>query len=136
MCRHRHCVSRPGLDIVAFSHEGTPKEASDALASERLLSQVPYGNGSKLGPTAAVWRRCCQLPHPQMTQPDRLTEKTRERCVGTLNDEAVYFVGTRTSFHLAIECSPGLFRRLSEAEHRRFKQQSRVEGIHYGEYWE
>jgi hypothetical protein len=77
-----------------------------------------------------------QATHTQMIEPDRLCEKTKKRCVGSLNDEPVYFVGSRTSFHLAVESSPGVFRRLSEAEHLRFKRQSRIEGPLYGEYWQ
>jgi len=67
--------------------------------------------------------------HHQMTQSDRLYQKTKKRCVGSLDSDAVYFVGSRMGFHLAIECPPGEFRRLSEAEHFRFKQQSRLEGL-------
>lgn len=67
-----------------------------------------------------------------MVQPDCLYEKTKKRCVGFLDDKAVYFVGSNTSFHLVIECSPGELRRLSETEHLRFKQQSRIEGLPYG----
>jgi hypothetical protein len=67
-----------------------------------------------------------------MKQPDRPCEKIAKRCVGSLDDEAVYFVGSRVGFHLAVECSPGELRRLSEAEHLRFKRQSRIEGLPYG----
>ena len=74
--------------------------------------------------------------HQQMTLSDDLCERAKKRCVGILADEAVYFVGTRTSFHLAIECSPGQFRRLSETEHLRFRKQNRIEGLCYGQYWE
>jgi len=73
-----------------------------------------------------------QVVRQQMAQPDRLYEKAKERCVGFLDDKAVYFVGSNTSFHLAIECSPGELRELSETEHLRFKRQSRIEGLHYG----
>jgi len=59
-------------------------------------------------------------------------EKAKKRCVGFLDGKAVYFVGSNTSFHLAIECPPGELRRLSETEHLRFKQQSRIEGLTYG----
>lgn len=72
--------------------------------------------------------------HQQMTPSDDLHEKAKKRCVGILDDEAVYFVGTRTSFHLAIECSRGQFRSLSETEHLRFRRQSRIEGLCYGQY--
>ena len=74
--------------------------------------------------------------HQQMTPFDDQYERAKKRCVGILGDEAVYFVGTRTSFHLVIECSPGQFRRLSETEHLRFRKQSRIEGLCYGQYWE
>jgi len=67
-----------------------------------------------------------------MAQPDCLYERAMKRCVGFLDGEAVYFVGSNSSFHLAIECSPGELRRLSETEHLRFKRQSRIEGLHYG----
>ena len=77
-----------------------------------------------------------QAVRQQMTQSDNLYEKAKKRCVGSLDDDAVYFVGSRTSFHLAIEYSPGEFRRLSETEHLRFKRQSRVEGLSYGQYWQ
>jgi hypothetical protein len=70
----------------------------------------------------------------QMTPSCGLYEKAKKQCVGILDDEAVYFVGTRTSFHLAVECSPGQFRRLSETEHLRFRRQSRIEGLCYGQY--
>jgi len=70
-----------------------------------------------------------------MTPSDFLYKKAKERCVGILDGDAVYFVGTRTSFHLAIECSPGRFRRLSETERSRFRRQSRIDGLSYGEYW-
>lgn len=68
----------------------------------------------------------------QMAQLDRSYEKAKQRCVGFLDDNAVYFVGSRTSFHLAMESSPGELRRLSENEHLRFKRQSRIEGLSYG----
>jgi len=71
-----------------------------------------------------------------MTPSDRLYEKAKKRCVGSLDDEAVYFVGSRMGFHLAVEYSPGEFRKLSETEHLRFRQQSRIEGLCYGQYWE
>jgi len=67
-----------------------------------------------------------------MAQRDLLCEKITKRCVGSLDNEAVYFVGSRMGFHLAVESSPGEFRRLSEAEHLRFKRQSRIEGLPYG----
>lgn len=73
-----------------------------------------------------------QVAQQQMARPDRSYEKAKERCVGFLDDKAVYFVGSNTSFHLAIEYSPGELRRLSEAEHLRFKRQSRIEGLPYG----
>jgi len=66
-----------------------------------------------------------------MTEPDCTNEKTKRRRVGFLGEKGVYFVGSRTSFHLEIEFSPGEFRRLSEAEHLRFKRQSRIDGVHY-----
>ena len=59
-------------------------------------------------------------------------EKAKRRCVGSLDGHDVYFVGSRLGFHLAIECSPGVFRRLSEREHVRFKLQSRIDGLSYG----
>ena len=68
-----------------------------------------------------------------MAQSDRLYEQTKKRCVGSLDDAAVYFVGSCMGFHLAIECSPGEFRRLSEIDHLRFKRQSRIKGLHYGQ---
>jgi len=71
-----------------------------------------------------------------MTSADGSYERAKERCVGFLGGEAVYFDGSHTSFHLVIECSPGEFRRLSETEHLRFKAQSRIEGVSYGRYWE
>jgi hypothetical protein len=70
-----------------------------------------------------------------MTSPDNPHERTKKRRVGVLDGEAVYFVGSRTSFHLAVECAPGEFRRLSEAEHLRFRTQSRIDGLSYGQYW-
>jgi|GEM_PF-6255714 len=57
--------------------------------------------------------------------------KTKSRCVGSLGGRAVYFVGSRVGFHLAIESPSGEFRRLTEAEHLRFKRQSRLKGVHY-----
>ncbi len=68
-----------------------------------------------------------------MTQTDRLFEKTKKRCVGSLGDDAVYFVGSKMGFHLAIEGSPGKLSRLTEAEHLRFRLQSRIEGLHFGQ---
>lgn len=76
-----------------------------------------------------------QVMQQQMAQSDSLHDRAKERCVGFLDGEGVYFVGSRTSFHLVVECSPGVFRRLTEAEHLRFRRQSRIEGINYGEYW-
>jgi len=73
-----------------------------------------------------------QVIQQQMVQPDCLYEKAKERCVGFLDDKAVYFVGSKSSFRLVIECSPGELRGLSETEHLRFKQQSRIEGLPYG----
>jgi len=73
---------------------------------------------------------------PQAASSDTLCERTKNRCVGSLDDKAVYFVGSRSGFHLAVECSPGRIRRLSEVEHVRFKTQSRVAGICYGSFWE
>jgi len=67
----------------------------------------------------------------QMTPSDRPYERTKKRCVGSLDGMAVYFVGSRVGFHLAIEYSPGEFHRLSEPDHLRFKRQSRIEGHHY-----
>ena len=67
-----------------------------------------------------------------MTQTERQYENAKKRRVGFLNDAAVYFVGSRIGFHLAVEDSPGELRRLSESEHLRFKQQSRVKGLPYG----
>jgi hypothetical protein len=69
--------------------------------------------------------------YERMTQTDCQYEKVKKRCVGSLDDVAVYFVGSRMGFHLAIEESPGEFRRLSESEHLRFKQQSRIKGLPY-----
>ena len=68
--------------------------------------------------------------HHQMTQIGLLYQKMKKRCVGSLDSDAVYFVGSCMGFHLAIESSPGKFRRLSEAEHLRFKRQSRLKGLH------
>ena len=59
-------------------------------------------------------------------------EKAKKRCVGSLDGHAVYFVGSRMGFHLAVECTPGVFRRLSEKEHLRFRLKSRVDGLDYG----
>jgi len=67
----------------------------------------------------------------QMTPSDRPHERTKKRCVGSLDGMAVYFVGSRVGFHLVIEYSPGEFHRLSESDHLRFKRQSRIEGHHY-----
>ena len=69
-----------------------------------------------------------------MTQSDHACReylRTKSRCVGSLGDRAVYFVGSRVGFHLAIESPYGEFRRLTEAEHLRFKRQSRLKGLHY-----
>ncbi|MBN1857874.1 hypothetical protein JW848_01575 [Candidatus Bipolaricaulota bacterium] len=71
-----------------------------------------------------------------MKPSDQLYATRTNRCVGSLDDAAVYFVGSRLGFHLAIESSPGEFRRLSETEHLRFRQQSRIEGLSYGQYWD
>lgn len=68
-----------------------------------------------------------------MTISDHSCEKAKKRCVGTLDGDAVYFVGSRVGFHLAIEDSAGEFRRLSESEHVRFKRQSQIKGLVYGE---
>ena len=67
-----------------------------------------------------------------MTQSDRLYEKAKKRCVGSLDHAAVYFIGSCVGFHLAVEYSPGEFRRLSDIDHLRFKRQSRIEGLRYG----
>ncbi len=72
-----------------------------------------------------------QAARQEMTLSDRLHESAKKRRVGSLDDEAVYFVGSGMGFHLAIEYSPGEFRRLSEPDHLRFKLQSRIEGHHY-----
>jgi hypothetical protein len=72
-----------------------------------------------------------QAARQQMAPSDRLYERAKKRCVGSLDDEAVYFVGSGMGFHLAIEYSPGEFRRLSEPDHLRFKLQSRINGHHY-----
>lgn len=64
-----------------------------------------------------------------MTQTDRQYQNAKKRCVGSLDEVAVYFVGSCVGFHLAIEDSPGEFRRLSESEHLRFKRQSRIKGL-------
>jgi hypothetical protein len=66
-----------------------------------------------------------------MHEAPMLKATVRRRCVGSLNDEPVYFIGSRTSFYLAVEFSPGRFRRLSDTEHMQFKRQSRIEGIYY-----
>jgi len=71
-------------------------------------------------------------PLHRMTQSDRPNEKAKRRCVGSLDGHDVYFVGSRMGFHLAIESPPGVFRKLSEAEHLRFKLQSRIDGLSYG----
>lgn len=68
-----------------------------------------------------------------MADTDRQYEKVKKRRVGFLDDVAVYFVGSRMGFHLAIEDSGGEFRTLSESEHLRFKQQSRIKGLPYGQ---
>jgi hypothetical protein len=78
-----------------------------------------------------------EMAHRQMTAAsDILCEKTKKRRVGALDDKAVYFIGGRMGFHLALEISPGQIRRLSEIEHLRFKKQSRREGLCYGKSWE
>ena len=64
-------------------------------------------------------------------EPNRQYDRAKERCVGVLDGVNVYFVGSRSSFHLAIESSPGVLRLLSETEHSRFRCQSRIEGINY-----
>jgi hypothetical protein len=71
------------------------------------------------------------VPHG-VGEPDRQLEKAKKRCVGALDGHAVYFVGSRMGFHLAVERAPGVFRRLSEKEHLRFRLQSRVDGLDYG----
>jgi len=71
-----------------------------------------------------------------MTGIDGANANTERRCVGSLDRRPVYFSGTRTSFHLLVEYLPGKFRRLTDAEHLRFRHQSRVDGISYGQYWE
>ncbi len=59
-------------------------------------------------------------------------ELIKERPVGLLYGEPVYFVPRGgKSFHLVIESLPGHFRQLTDDEHRRFKEQSRVEGTYY-----
>jgi len=68
----------------------------------------------------------------RVTQSERLHERAKKRCVGSLDGHAVYFVGSSLGFHLAIECASGAFRRLSETEHLRFKLQSRIDGLSYG----
>ena len=74
--------------------------------------------------------------HRQVDLSDALCEKTKKRCVGSLDEKAVYFIGSRSGFHLAVECFPGQIRRLSEMEHLRFKRQSRVAGLCYGRFWD
>jgi hypothetical protein len=70
--------------------------------------------------------------HLEGGESDRRLEKAKKRCVGDLDGHAVYFVGSRMGFHLAIERTPGVFRRLTEKEHLRFRLQSRVDGLDYG----
>ena len=73
-----------------------------------------------------------QVGKQQMAKPDCAYEKAKERYVGSLNGKPVYFTGSRTSFKLVIEYSPGELRSLSEAELLRFRRQSRIEGLPYG----
>lgn len=52
----------------------------------------------------------------------------RKRCVGSLDGELVYFIpASNKSFYLVIESSPRHFRKLTDEEYRRFKEQSRVQ---------
>jgi|GEM_PF-2185981 len=52
--------------------------------------------------------------------------RAKKRCVGSLDGNAVYFVGSIVGFYLVIESAPGLLRKLSEEEHLQFKVQSRA----------
>ena len=70
------------------------------------------------------------IPEPA-GETDRRLEKAKKRHVGALDGNVVYFVGSRMGFHLAIECTPGVLRRLSEEEHLRFRLQSRIDGLDY-----
>lgn len=106
-----------------------------ALCLHRFSLSIPMAARESCG-TAVIavresdWHATPEAHH-QMAQCDRLYQKTKKRCVRSLDSDAVYFVGSSMGFHLAIEYSPGEFRRLSEGEHLRFKRQSRLKGLHY-----
>ena len=52
----------------------------------------------------------------------------KNRRVGSLDGELVYFIpAPNKSFYLVIESSPRHFRKLTDEEHRRFREQSRVQ---------
>ena len=102
-----------------------------ALCLHRFFLSIPMAARASCGTAVIAVREADWHAHHQMTQFDRLYQKTKKRCVGSLDSDAVYFVGSRMGFHLAIEYSPGEFRRLSEGEHLRFKRQSRLKGVHY-----
>jgi len=58
----------------------------------------------------------------------------RKRCVGSFHGELVYFIPAPSKyFYLVIESSPGHFRKLTDKEHRSFKEQSHVENAGWEE---
>ena len=67
-----------------------------------------------------------------MAQDEIPCARAKKRRVGFLDKQPVYFVGSGAGFYLAVESTLGGVRRLSDAEHLRFKQQSRIEDLPYG----
>jgi len=64
----------------------------------------------------------------------KVAELIRKRCVGSLDGELVYFIpAPNKSFYLVIESSRRHFRKLTDKEHRSFKEQSRVENAGWEE---
>jgi len=64
----------------------------------------------------------------------KVAELMRKRCVGSFHGELVYFISAASKyFYLVIESSPGHFRKLTDKEHRSFKEQSRVENVGWEE---
>jgi len=74
----------------------------------------------------ALWLDC------EISAQKMVAELIRKRCVGSLYGEPVYFIPRDgKTFYLVIESRPRHFRQLTDDEHRRFKEQSRVEGPYY-----
>ena len=61
-------------------------------------------------------------------------ELIKTRRVGSLDGELVYFIpAPNKSFYLVIESSPRHFRKLTDEEHRTFREQSRVQNAGWKE---